>query len=69
MTETETGRPHRADGALAFHTLDVMLSILQAAEEERTVSIRSTCPTPAPLSLEEAVALLEPNAEGAQKIA
>ncbi|WP_152046302.1 Gfo/Idh/MocA family protein [Aureimonas psammosilenae] len=65
----ETGRPHRADGALAFHTLDVMLSILQAAEEERTVSIRSTCPTPAPLSLEEAVALLEPNAERAQKIA
>jgi predicted dehydrogenase len=54
----ESGRPHRADGALAFHALDVMLAILRSAEEERAVRVGSSCPPPAPLSLDEANALL-----------
>src|SRR5258706_2566904 len=35
-------RPHRADGALAFHVLDVMVAIGEAAESGSFVSVEST---------------------------
>ncbi len=35
-------RPHRADGALAFHVLDVMVAIGEAAESGAFVSVEST---------------------------
>ena len=41
------GRPHRADGALAFHVLDTMVATLEAAERATTVAIASRV-SPAP---------------------
>jgi predicted dehydrogenase len=43
--------PHRANGELAYHVLDVMESLLHATETGRTEAITSTCPTPASLAL------------------
>jgi predicted dehydrogenase len=47
------GTPHRASGELAFHVLDIMESLLAAAETGVSVEIMSTCERPAavPLSL------------------
>jgi predicted dehydrogenase len=44
-----TGRPHRANGDLAYHVLDVMQAFLDSSEQERHVAIESTCQRPAPL--------------------
>lgn len=44
------GRPHRANGALALHVLEVMEALLASAEEGRAVAVRSTCQRPAPLA-------------------
>jgi predicted dehydrogenase len=44
-----TGRPHRADGALAYHVLDAMQAIHEASEKGRHVVLKSTCAQPAPL--------------------
>lgn len=46
-----SGRPHRASGALAYHVLDTMQSILEAAEEEKTLTLSSRAERPAPLPL------------------
>lgn len=54
----EAGRPHRANGEWAFHILDVMLSILQAVEEERAITVASRCERPEALTPEAASALL-----------
>ncbi len=43
----------RASGAVGFHALDVMLSVLRAAEESRSVVIDSTCDRPAAVALAE----------------
>jgi predicted dehydrogenase len=45
-----TGRPHRASGDLAFHVLDVMHAIHEAAESGRHVEIGSSVGRPAPLT-------------------
>ncbi len=47
------GRPHRASGELAFHVLDVMLSLHESGSQGVPVDIRSTCAQPAafPLNL------------------
>jgi predicted dehydrogenase len=44
-----TGRPHRANGELAFHVLDAMHAIVEASETGRHVELDSTCERPAPL--------------------
>jgi predicted dehydrogenase len=41
------GTPHRANGELAFHVLDVMESLLAAAESGAAVTVSSTCDRPA----------------------
>ena len=41
------GVPHRANGRLAFHVLDVMESLLAAAQSGESVIIGSTCERPA----------------------
>ncbi|WP_345030549.1 Gfo/Idh/MocA family oxidoreductase [Kutzneria kofuensis] len=41
------GTPHRADGKLAYHVLDVMECLLRAAETGTSVRIGSTCERPA----------------------
>jgi predicted dehydrogenase len=43
------GRDARASGALAYHVLDVMTSILRAADSGDRVDLRSTCERPEPL--------------------
>ncbi|MFE4667069.1 Gfo/Idh/MocA family protein [Streptomyces sp. NPDC056716] len=45
----EAGRPHRASAELAAHVLDVMLTLLDAAAEERALPVTSTCERPAPV--------------------
>lgn len=47
------GTPHRASGELAYHVLDIMESLLAAAESGTSVEITSSCERPAavPLSL------------------
>jgi predicted dehydrogenase len=44
------GTAHRASGELALHVLDVMESLLRAAESGRTEPIGTTCPRPEPVS-------------------
>lgn len=44
-----TGRPHRCDGRLAYHVLEVMEAFQRSSDEGRTVAIESRCERPAPL--------------------
>lgn len=44
------GRPHRASGELALHVLDVMTSLLRAADSGRREELSTTCERPAPLA-------------------
>jgi predicted dehydrogenase len=44
-----SGRPHRANGDLAYHVVDVMQGIHEASEFGRHVEIQSTCDKPAAL--------------------
>jgi len=46
-----TGEPHRASGSLAFHVLDVMESLLEAAAGDRPVEVASTVDRPAAVPL------------------
>ena len=45
----ESGRPHRASGALAFHVLDIMEAIHDASDKGRHVNLKSQCDRPAPM--------------------
>jgi predicted dehydrogenase len=44
-----TGVPHRANGELAYHVLDIMHAIHDSAEHGRYMVLESTCPRPHPL--------------------
>jgi predicted dehydrogenase len=48
------GTEHRANGAVAYHVLDVMESLLRAAEQGQAQDVTSTCPRPAPVTEEQA---------------
>lgn len=54
----EAGRPPRTNVEMAHHTLDVMLGILRAVEEDHSVVIQSSCEKPDALSDEDARALM-----------
>ena len=41
------GRPHRAQGALAYHILDVMVAVAEAGERDEVVTVQSTVQKPA----------------------
>lgn len=43
------GRPHRASAELAFHVLDVLAAIAEAAERHCELPVHSRCERPAPL--------------------
>jgi predicted dehydrogenase len=43
--------PHRADGALAYHVLDVMESLLESAAQDQSVDVASTVQRPAAVPL------------------
>jgi len=45
----KSGRPHRANGDMAYHVLDCMQAFLDASRTGRHVRIKSTCERPAPL--------------------
>ncbi len=46
-----TGRPHRATGELAYHVLEVLVSLERSHDEGVAVEIASRCERPAPLPL------------------
>ena len=46
------GRPHRVAAEVAYHVLDIALSVAEAAESGVHVQVDSTCTRPAPLPLE-----------------
>ncbi|BCX05824.1 MAG: oxidoreductase [Candidatus Roseilinea sp.] len=45
----QSGRPHRANGELTYHVLDIMHAIHEASAEGRHIHLESTCERPAPL--------------------
>ena len=47
------GRPHRANGEVAYHVLDLMHSLLEANQEGRHIRPESTCERPAAMEAEE----------------
>lgn len=55
-----SGRPHRANGELAYHVLDVMHAFLDASREGRHMEVESTCSRPAPLPLGLREGVLDP---------
>ena len=55
----EAGRPPRFSLEFGLHALDIMTGLLRAAETKQTVTLTTTCERPAPLSHEEALALLK----------
>ena len=42
----QSGRPHRASGALAFHVLDIMQALEEASEQGQHIDIHSTLDQP-----------------------
>ncbi len=44
-----TDRPHRANGEMAFHVLDVMHAILDSSRTGRHIELNSSCQRPSPL--------------------
>lgn len=52
LAATPAGEEPRAGGALAFHVLDVMESLLESARTGRRVDVASRCPRPAPVPLQ-----------------
>ena len=52
-------RPHRCSMELALHTVDVMTAVLASGEQKRFVDMQTTCARPAPLTPNEAQALLK----------
>ncbi len=45
----QTGRAHRASGALAYHVLDIMQAFIESGETHVRVELQSTCERPAPM--------------------
>jgi predicted dehydrogenase len=46
-----TGEPHRASGTLAYHVLDVLESLLEAAAQDQPVDVASTVERPVAVPL------------------
>jgi predicted dehydrogenase len=46
-----SGRPHRANGEMAYHVLDIMHAVHDAAVAGKQVELESTCTRPAPFPL------------------
>jgi predicted dehydrogenase len=44
-----TGRPHRANGKLAYHVLDIMQAFYESSRAGKHIELSSTCQRPAPL--------------------
>lgn len=59
VTAAASGRPHRASGALAWHVLDIMHAIHDAAREGRHIGLDSGCARPAALPVGLAPGVLD----------
>ena len=57
-TAIQEGREHRCNLDLAVHVVEVMTSILKAGETRAWVDMKTTCDRPAPLTADDAHALL-----------
>jgi hypothetical protein len=57
-TAIQEGREHRCNLDLAVHVVEVMTSILKAGETRAWVDMTTTCDRPAPLTADDARALL-----------
>ena len=55
----QQNRPHRANGDLAYHVLDLMLSFQEASDSGKHVLVKSTCERPAPMPMGLSHGLLE----------
>lgn len=56
LATADTGRPARADGALALHVLEIMTGLLESAGAGRRIELGTTVTRPAPVSLTPAAA-------------
>jgi predicted dehydrogenase len=54
-----TGRPHRANGTMAYHVLDIMHAIHDASDADQHVLLSSTCVRPDPLPLDLPTGVLD----------
>ncbi|MFD6177970.1 MULTISPECIES: Gfo/Idh/MocA family protein [unclassified Isoptericola] len=54
LAATPPGATARANGDLAYHVLDVMTSLLAAADKGASVVVASSCERPAPVPLQDA---------------
>lgn len=52
------GRPHRCDGTMGLHVLEVLENILLSARDSRVVEVKTRCLRPAALGAAEARALM-----------
>jgi predicted dehydrogenase len=43
-----TGRPHRANGELAVHVVDIMQSVYESSDRDQSMLLATTCQRPAP---------------------
>ncbi len=55
-----SGRPHRANGTLAYHVLDVMQATLDAPQRGQHIDLESSCERPLPLPMGLRPGLLDP---------
>jgi predicted dehydrogenase len=65
----QEGRPHRCSMELALHAVDVMTSILKAAETGKVLALHTTCERPAALGIAEAKSLMAKKPAAARKAA
>ena len=54
-----SGRPHRANGRLGYHILDIMHAFHDAANQGRQVDLASTCERPAPIPAGQPINMLD----------
>ena len=54
-----SGRPHRANGAMCYHVLDIMHAIHDASKEGKHIELQSTCSQPAALPMDLAAGKLD----------
>jgi predicted dehydrogenase len=54
-----SGRPHRANGQMTYHVLDLMHTFHDASAQGRHIEMTSTCERPAPMPLDLPPSLLD----------
>ncbi|HTV67575.1 MAG TPA: Gfo/Idh/MocA family oxidoreductase [Rhizobiaceae bacterium] len=65
----QESRPHRCSMELALHAVDVMTSILKAAETGKVLALQTTCERPAALGIAEAKSLMAKKPATVRKVA